>query len=566
MTRWAHVAAALAVLGAGCVGDTDGTPVPPDGPPVITGTSVKSPGSTFDVARPHIEPAADLLSAADPKLDGFTGWPLAFSARYHDRPGLSCGITLDRDGAVVRELPAVSTEDACVAVWDGLDGAGDFLSPGPVHLTATIEDSVGEPLAVAEAGIEVVRLGIERVQLRGVRAADRVPLLYREVDGVREGFYEVAATRFPWRMAPDGSEGARAVSLDHADGTPREAPAPWDDLASPPLDAASPDGVERDTYSLPTAWVAGALVEAVAALSADVAGIPGGGAPALFDVRVVAPEGTTLAEDGRFADGDLITATSTASPVSAVGRYDWALEWSFEARSAAGQWVPIPGAATTVHRLYGLVAQPVFDYSTVPHRAWVDVVDQVATWVAGMSRDPDEVAGSIVDGVYYDLGLRYDAESGASFYTDYPSGWTGAVFQLSWFQDRDFGSIINCSDAGSILSTYANMVGIDFRYHILTHGAASGFDLNYIQPIGFTRFSETPFTSGRGAFRYHAVVGPPDGRFFDATLALDGDGTPTAPPHRLLLAQGLDPTEYLRDLSSEWSGIVTSVDEKVRVR
>ena len=141
-----------------------------------------------------------------------------------------------------------------------------------------------------------------------------------------------------------------------------------------------------------------------------------------------------------------------------------------------------------------------------------------------------------------------------------------ARFDVSWFQDRAYGSTINCSDAASIVSAYANMVGIDFRYHILEHESAGGFDLNYIQAIGWTGFSETPFLSGRGAFRYHAVVGPADGRFFDATLALDGDGTPTALPSTLLLATGLTAVDYTRALSSEWMDVVSSVDEKVRLR
>jgi len=43
----------------------------------------------------------------------------------------------------------------------------------------------------------------------------------------------------------------------------------------------------------------------------------------------------------------------------------------------------------------------------------------------------------------------------------------------------------------------ANMMGVDLRYHILDTAAGTGFDLNFIQPIGFSGFSETPFTSGR---------------------------------------------------------------------
>lgn len=549
----------LAAVAAGCASDGDGKPRTE---PTLLG----APPGTVETLRPHIAPSPVTPPAADPKLSGFDGWPLVFDASHHTRPGMRCVVTLTREGADVVRLTGTSSADACVATWDGRDASGALVAPGGVDVRAAILDAAGAELAAAVTRVEVVRLGIVRIELDPVTAGDRAALLYRALGGVREGYYEMPADRFPWRIAPDASEPAGAVALERADGTPRELPAPWDDLTSPPLDSASPDGVERDTYNLPTAWIAGAAIEVTARLSSDVAGLPGGGEPSETEVRVVAPAGTDAMADMGFAGGASVTVRSTESPVPAVGRYDWTLEWSFEARRAGGEWVAVPGSITTVHRLYGLAGAPVFDYTNVPHRAWVDVVDTVAGWVDGASADPDEVGGRIVEGVYWELGLRYDRARGASYYTDYPGTWTGARFDLSAFQERDNGDIINCSDAASIVSTYANMVGIDFRYHILQHRWASGFDLNYIQAIGWEGFTETPFFGGRGAFRYHAVVGPPDGRFFDATLALDGDGTPTSLPATLLLAQGMHETDYLRALSSEWMDVESSVDEKVRVR
>ncbi len=337
-------------------------------------------------------------------------------------------------------------------------------------------------------------------------------------------------------------------------------------LTSPPLDARAADGVEHDTFNLPAAFVAGTSVAIDATLSASVAGSEGGGAPTATEVRVLPPEGTSFEGDGLFGHDEVLSATTTTSPVPAVGRYDLSLVWRFEARAPGGDWQAVPGEIVTVHRLYGLVDEPIFDFASVPHRPWVDVVDTVAGWVDGRTSDADEVAGQIVEGVYYELGLRYDRERGASFYTNYGSGFSDAVFDASQFQDRANGDVINCSDAASIVSSYANMMGIDLRYHILTHRTDTGFDLNFIQAIGWMGFTETPFTSGRGAFRYHAVVGPPDGRFFDATLALDGDGTPTALPSVLLLAEGMMPDDYKRDLSSEWMDVQTTMDDKVRIR
>jgi hypothetical protein len=133
---------------------------------------------------------------------------------------------------------------------------------------------------------------------------------------------------------------------------------------------------------------------------------------------------------------------------------------------------------------------------------------------------------------------------------------------------RENGRIINCSDAASILSSYGSMAGVDLRYHILTSrfGLSAGFDLNYIRAIGMPAFDDTPFDSGRGGFRYHAIVGSPDDRSWDATLALDGDTNPAASPFEMLLAQSLDPDRYLQALSSEPANIRTDLDDKVRIQ
>ena len=256
----------------------------------------------------------------------------------------------------------------------------------------------------------------------------------------------------------------------------------------------------------------------------------------------------------------------TSSPVPAVGRYDVTWAWTFEARrSAADAWVALPGRFETTHRLYGLVAEPTFDYPEVPHRAWVDVVDRIAGWVDGASADPDTVAARIVEGVYTELGLEYDRVAGASHYTGYGSGFTRATFELSRFAHTENGTVINCSDAASIVSTYANMVGIDLRYHILQHQRLDRFELNWLAAIGFD-FAPSPFLSGRSAFRYHAVTGPPSTNIFDATLAVDGDADPGSAPNELLLVQNLTESEYLMRLSPEPDQIRVYVDEKVRLR
>jgi hypothetical protein len=514
-----------------------------------------------------VTPAADLLPAADPKLPGFGAWPLAFDVDPGGRGGLRCRVTLARAPTTLATIAGTVTSGRCAVAWDGRDSGGGWLAPGAV--TASVEvlaAATDEVLAETSAELEVVRLGIDSVQLSAGTTGKRVDLLWAEMGGVAEGYYEAVRDSVPWSLARDASEPAAAVDLELADGSPRPLPDVWTDLQTPPTDAAAADGVEHDTYNLPTAWVAGSIVELTATLSSDVAGAPGGGAPVASEVRLIAPEGTRLVGEGPFAAGGSVAARATASPVPAVGRYDWTLEWRFESRRPGGAWMPVPGSLTTVHRLYGVVGLPLFRRTDVPHRAWVEVLDAIAGWVDGATADPMAVAGHLVEGIYYELGLRYDNVRGASAYTEYLDGWNDGVFYIVAFQRRDFGSTINCSDAASILSSYANMIGIDLRYHILEHAWADGFDLNYIQAIGFTAFDETPFVGGGGSFGYHAVTGPVDGTIYDATLALDGDGTPTAPPHTLLLAQGLPPEEYLFDLSSDWEDVVIHTDDTVTLR
>ncbi len=530
-------------------------------------------------SEPPPDPVADLAvvagssPVADPKLDGFDGWTLAFvvtALHYGDLP-VACRVSLSRDGVHLRAFDiAVGEGDTvegaqCVATWDGVDDNGAFATPGPIDVRAELV--VGEDVvASTEATLEVVRLGIDSVTLDGPEAA---PLMYGAMAGVERGYYTIPAGAPQWRIGPDASEPADAVSLEHADGTVRALPEPWDDLRSPPLDDASDDGAEHDTYNLPAAFAAGTPIDVTATLSADIAGAPAAGAPVLHEVRVVPPAGASFADaqDGAFAPGAAVTVRMTDHPVQGVGRYDLVLDWTFEARVPGGEWLPVPGAVQTVHRIYGLAAVPAYEFTSEQHKTWVDIIDLVASWVDGQTADPIAVGARVIEGVYFEMGLVYDRESGASAYTDYPGfGFSDAQFDLSSFLDRDHGNIINCSDAASISATFMTMAGVDFRYHILRRPGGTRFDLNYIKAIGWDEFDETPFFGDRGAFSYHAVVGPTDGMFYDATLALDGDDDPKAPPHVELLAQGMVPEAYMEALSSEWELINVIEDQQVEIR
>jgi len=330
--------------------------------------------------------------------------------------------------------------------------------------------------------------------------------------------------------------------------------------------------VEADSYNFPTAWIAGSEMEFLVTLASGIAGAADRGAPTTADVRLVAPSGlTSVGSSPRFQDGQIARYTTDESLVPNMARYDVELDWTFEVRDeATGEWAAIPGRVQTAHRFYGLVAEPTFDYTSGTHRPWVDVVDQVAAWHDGTNADADAVGGAIVAGVFNDLGLQYDRRRGASAYTRYTSrGYGDAVFDLSRFQELGLGNTINCTDAASIVSSYANMVGIDFRYHIIRHASAGGFLLNYLQGIGSADFAFSPFESGRNSFSYHAIVGgdlTTSYTVFDATAAVDGDDDPSSAPHTQLLVQGMLPNDYLAALSPEPTNLNVFQDQKVRIQ
>lgn len=509
---------------------------------------------------PTLRADGSTLAAADPSLPGFDGWPISFVAISPPGSVLGCEIAIRRGATTLTTLVGALEGGRCTARWNGLSG-GVPTPPGAISLDARLVRADGSVAAMASEAAEVVRLGVDRIDVDG----ERHPLLFRRMGGRRDGWSELPASEAPFAMAPDGAESG-ASALELAGGGRRATPTPWNDVLSPPTDPRSADGREHDTYDVPFALVAGSAATLRARLATQAAG-GASGDPIDTEVRLVAPSGFSLSGEDRARHGNVVTLEPQAPLAPAVGRYDVPVAFAFEARRMGGEWQAVPGRLEITLRAYGLVAAPVFYGTSIPHRTWVDVVDRIAEWVGGESADPDMVGARIVEGIFYESGLRYDTARGASFYTDYGgAGFAEASFEMQAFEERDYGTVINCSDAASILSTYANMVGLDFRYHILTHRIASGFDLNYIQAIGVGRFDDTPFDSGRGGFSYHAIVGARDGRTWDATLAVDGDGAPAATPNTLRLVQGLGAMEYLDALSSEAANIRTTHDERVRIR
>lgn len=520
-----------------------------------------------------IAPAPDLLLAYDPRLTGATGWPLRFVVDPGFHATVSCSIALARGATALATVPGTVAAGVCTATWDAhVSGGGPVVAPGAITATASLLDGASV-LATTMQPLEVVRLGITEVTLSDPTDRPLTPLVYSAAEHHRGNMVEVPADDPAWRIAPDHAEPTGASALDRADGTPRTPPAIWTDTLSPPLDTGSADGLEHDSYSLPHAFVSGTQVVASLLLDATAAGGIAAG-PVHTEIHVVPPTGLVATSDDTFTSGGTVTVQAMTSPVPNVARYNLSWRFGFSVRGPGGALVPMPGHQDIALRLYGLVAPSALRATGTDADAWVDMVDQVAEWVDGATADPTMVSGKVVEGVYFSSGLRYDRMSGASAYTDYSGpGWSNAYFYAGAYQDRAYGSVINCSDAASIVSTFANMIGVGLNYHILATsnvladpGASGGFPLNYLQGIGSTSFAASPFTSGRASFRYHAVTGPDLSTFFDATAALDGDADPSALPATFLLAEGLPAAEYIMRLSSDPSVVASGLNEKVVLR
>lgn len=563
----------LVALSLAC---SERTTVPP--PPEPAASLPAPPPTALAPAPPRLAPSDAMLRAADPRMPGFEGWPLVFDATGHDRPDLERSLDVRRGGEVLRVLEPDVGPDRLAAVWDGRDAEGALVEAGPARVVARVWRRTRGPSEAVSAflDVDVVRVGIVEVQLAAGDAGHRAPLLYRKTAGVLGGFHEVAADAAPWRMAPDATEPDGATALDLADGTPRTPPAIWDDLLSPPLDPGAPDGIEADAFNLPTAWVAGSPVDVAVTVSFEAAGSPAGGRPRGGTLELLPPEGLVAAGDAHLGEAPQVAfrAAEARPLVPGVGRFDVTWRWTFRYVADDGAAHLLPGHVETTHRLYGLAGEPTFAADGVPHRPWVDVVDLVAGWIGGATAAPDAVAGAIVGGVYDGLGLAYDRASGADAYIRFPGTWNGATVDLSRFQDRVNGSIVNCSDNAGIVSAYANMMGIDVRYQIVRRQFIYGFDLHPTQPIGSSEFLPSPFLSGRASFRFHAITETPlddpeadplERLVFDSTLAVDGDEDPTSAPHVEQLVDGLTRQTYLSALSPDWEELTVFVDEKMRI-
>lgn len=448
--------------------------------------------------EPPIEAFLELAPAFDPILGGPIDIDTVSSGAE------STMVTVhDEQGSVI----ATVTDS-----WDGRDDQGQWVPAGAytVHLRATL----GSLHVEQEAPVQVVRCGVVGAWVEGDGgvSATHVPLywhLSRSVQGP-----ELAIAQTDSLEGPDGT----AIQLD---------------FPGPQVDALP------DTGSLPTAFTWDSRPILTLELGDRTvlrsSGLPGVGVRLELD-------GWTAISGADSLDPSVPVVLQADQPLdTGPGVLDQELDLHFVYDDGdGGNWDL--GVQTLPVRWYLLLDAPNFARPDDVYNAWVAAIDPALRAIQGVAPTDEAVIDALVEWVYDDLGLSYDTRYGASYYTNYQSGWAPAVFELSAFLRPGAGRTVNCSDCASILAVWANMLGAPLVYSIVLQN----FDLNYIQAIGDDGFTHCPFGSWGCSFSYHAVTTNDGGTtIWDATLALDGDADPSNPPHDLLMVEHIDADEYL---------------------
>jgi hypothetical protein len=494
-----------------CADDPRGNPPDTDDstPPVTTGDDTGD--SEPPPPPPVYEVGVDGPAVIDPML---APAPLSFvfthSVTHGGEQGFARVTVEDATGAVVRTLADGSAWVDGVE-WDGTDQAGEPVATGryEIHLEELVDD---EPVAEASHAVDAVRVGVVSGTLGG---KERIPLTWHQAGG--PGMYWTDGVTAPTFLL-EGID-------DPKTGEPASIPAPWSDTYTPPDDPLG--------QNMPCAfpWDAAPTLELT--LGGDIG-------KATVDLAI---EGWTLAE-GTVAPGETVVFQKDEPLGTSLGVWEPTLQLA---------WTDLDGNAIGSRdlplRVYLVLGPATFPEGGDEHQAWVAAIDAPLRVIAGVEPTAPAVTSALVDWIFRDLGLYYDIESGASAYTSYHGPYTDPVFPMTGFLERNRGDIVNCSDCAGILNAYANMLGADLFYaHIF-----SGFDLNYIEAIGYTDFTHCPFGEPWGCgFSYHAVTTLDDAAtIWDATLALDGDEDPSSAPSKELMVHGISGEEYLFRLSPD---------------
>ncbi len=443
----------------------------------------------------------DLDTATGPSIVAAPAFdPLAGPAWTFTSAEEGTAKVVDSAGKVVRSaLPATG--------WDGRDDAGNLVSTGDYRVT------VGE----AETTLSIVRAGLVAAYAEddGGSTALRVPLYWH-----RAG------------KAQSVTEAFTAVDTIDASGGVTPLPNVGDSLGVPETGGGEP---------LAYRWDSRPIVAVQFGSQSEL------GASNLDSVALsLVVDGWTVI-GGEVSSGSTVTLQRDEALGSTLGVTDESIVATVTARSADGSNWPVIDVTVPL-RVYRVLGDSTWYESGDLYRPWVAAVDPALRALEGTAPTRAAALDALVRWVYEDLELEYDTRYGASAYTVYVrNNWERAVFDMSSFIDRRFGSTVNCTDCAGIVVGYGNMIGALSEYAIIGYN----FDLNYILAIGGEEFTHCPFGNGGCGFSYHAVtVSETLDAVWDATLALDGDADPGSSPSEVLMVQTIDPDEYLDRLAA----------------
>lgn len=239
-------------------------------------------------------------------------------------------------------------------------------------------------------------------------------------------------------------------------------------------------------------------------------------------------------------DSGFVPFTLINTRLSNAGVSKRTTEWRWQYRFNTGD--PWQELRHTSHRIYVVLRTPTLPWVQTAGSTqlpWTEVLDYACSW-AVLSGDIDQAATKITQRVYA-LGpgtMSYDCPGGGA--THYAIGSFDCTKFLELLRGGPGnGSLVNCTDCATILSTFANILGCDLWQSRMEFG----FQLNPFIAIGYGAWYPGCSNWGGTSFSYHEVAWKgactAADAVFDACLQLDADATPDSPPHSPVLATNM---------------------------
>lgn len=423
--------------------------------------------------------------------------------------------------------------------WDGRDAVGDYVDTGDYVLRVGAQTGGGPVLTLP---ITVVRLGVTEIEFQESGAADEEWQMVYFMKGSSDGvFYATPAVHEYLNTGKIGE----VSDLDLDDGDPRPPVPRHFGTAEPVMDGIN---YETERYNYPVAYLAGAtmrLEATVGATGTSASGVPmpaGYPVPG-YDLRLVATyQDGTSAASGPIQPGDSVTLDGPDVP-AAAGRSGLGIDWSWQyAPAGTGAWTDVPGAATTAHRVYSLIAAPKFKAGATGTQytgPWVEMAEYFAYWKQKLGTDTtteDGVVETFVKGYFGQNGGIPEAIEGVVYDTNVLGGDGGATHYFQTFgSNMDLSALlnahakgvyVNCTDCMGGTTTGISMLGVaDVRPVRL-----GPMTLKAIWGIGAPDYT-TALWGTAHSFSYHHIVTRTDGfDVIDTCMQLDEDGSPGSTP------------------------------------